>query len=213
MGDFQISKYYIGDDPLLNYTGDNGFRGSINFNDSSFGFNSGYLTEYSLSCSIGKIPESRASIKVFGDIGSGISSSGDAAHPPIQIPNQGSIKLITTGYQNNRVTNFSYTLRIDRKPIYKIGSPHPVQVDRAFPLLQEASFDMDVNDHEVLRIHEYLIKPQQQEVRITLNNPIDNTLIQSISMPKARLLSNTVKSSSDGMMTLSLSYKGYINKK
>ena len=61
--------------------------------------------------------------------------------------------------------------------------------------------------------HEYLIKPQQQEVRITLNNPIDNTLIQSISMPKARLLSNTVKSSSDGMMTLSLSYKGYINKK
>jgi hypothetical protein len=213
VGNFSISKYYIGQETLLNYTGESPISGSINFNDSSFGFESGYLTEYGVSAGIGQIPESSASIVVYGDIGSGINAYGTESHPAIQIPNQGSISLNATGYQSNRITNFSYTMRIDRTPLYKIGSPYPVQVDRAFPILQEATFSLEVDDYEVARMREYLIKPKQQKIILEFKNPIDSSKIESFEIGKARLLSQSIDSSSDDMLTVNLTYRGYINKK
>ncbi|NDG53100.1 MAG: hypothetical protein EBY39_08775 [Flavobacteriia bacterium] len=213
VGNFNIQKYYIGEDPLLNYTGDAPISGSINFNGSSFGFESGYLTEYSMSAGIGQIPESSASIVVYGDIGAGIDAYGTQSHPEIQIPNQGSISLNAAGYQSNRITSFSYTMRVDRTPIYKIGSPYPVQVDRSFPLLQEASFSIEVDDYEVARMREYLLKPKQQKIIIEFSNPINSAKIESFEINKARLLAQSINSSSDDMLSVNLTYRGYINKK
>ncbi len=212
-GNFSISKYYIGQENLLNYTGDNHISGSINFGDKSFGFATGYLTDYSISCSIGAIPTARASISVFGDLGSGISASGNNAHPAIQIPNQGSISLNASGYKTNRITNFSYTLRVDREPIYKIGSPYPVQVDRKFPLVQQASFSVEVDDFEITKMREYLIKPRQQDLTISFANPINDNNIDTFVLKDARLLSQGMQSSSDGITKVELNYAAYINKK
>lgn len=213
VGNFSIGKYYIGRDPLLDYIGDSPISGSVNFNNKSFGFSSGYLTEYSLECSIGTIPKAQASIQVFGNIGSGINASGMAKHPDIQIPNQGSIVLNTTGYENNRITNFNYSLSIGRSPVYKIGSPYPVQVDRKFPLIETASFSMEVNDYEVVQLHEYLIKPRQQDLNISFYNPVNNNLIETITLEKARLLRHNLSSNSDNLMSVKLDYTAYINKK
>ena len=219
VGNFEISKYYIGQEPLLYYTGDSPISGSINFVNASlgkgqsFGFNSGYLTEYSLSAGIGRIPESTASIVVYGNIGSGINASGSQPHPKIEIPNQGSISLNASGYQTNRITDFSYSMRIDRSPVYKIGSPFPVQVDRAFPISQEATFSLEVHDFEINKIQEYLISPKQQNLIFDLQNPINSTSIETFSMNKARLLSQSITSRSDDVLTVSLRYISYINKK
>ena len=213
VGEFNISKYYIGEDPLLNYTGDHPVSGSINFQDKQFGFEDGYLTEYSINAGIGQIPTSSASIVVYGDMGSGIDASGNSSHPGIQIPNQGSISVNCNGYETNRVTDFSYNLRINRSPIYKIGSPFPVQVDRQFPIQQEASFSIDVSDYEVRKLKEYLISPKEHDLTISLNNPISSTEIQSFTIHKARLLSHSIQSSSDDLMTVNLTYNGYINKR
>lgn len=213
VGNFDISKYYIGQDPILNYTGDHAISGSINYQDKSFGFVDGYLTEYSISAGIGQIPSSSSSIVVYGDIGSGIDASGNQPHPDIQIPNQGSISLNCEHYQTNRVTEFSYTLRIDRNPIYKIGSPFPVQVDRQFPIIQEATFSIDVSDAEVSKIQEYLISPKQQDLFVKFNNPINDSEIETIHLRKARLLSQSVSSTSEDLMTINLLYSAYINKK
>ena len=196
VGNFNIDKYYIGQEPLLNYTGDSPISGSINYNNKSFGFNSGYLTDYNITCSIGSIPKSRATIAVYGNIGSGIDSSGRNPHPDIAIPNQGSISLSTP-----------------RSPLYKIGSPYPIQVDREFPISQDASFSVDVNDLEVSQIREYLLKPKQQTIEISLANPINESNIETITLKNARLLSQSIDSDSDGMLTIQLNYKSYINKK
>ena len=213
VGNFQVNKYYIGRDPMLDYIGDSPISGSINFNNKSFGFNSGYLTEYNLSASIGSIPKSRSTIQVFGDIGSGINASGSNTHPNIEIPNQGSITMNTTGFRNNRITDFTYNLSIGRSPVYKIGSPFAIQVDRQFPLIETAKFSMDVNDHEVTKLYEYLIKPKQQDLTISIKNPINNNIIETITMEKARLINHTLSSESDNVMTLNISYTSYINKK
>lgn len=213
VGNFSIQKYYIGADPLLNYIGDNPISGSINFNNKSFGFSEGYLTSYELSCSVGTIPQSSAGIIVYGNIGSGINAFGTTPHPNVQIPNQGSISLNTTGYENNRITDFNYSLEIQRSPIYKIGSPYPVQVDRRTPLAQKLSISMDINEHEVVQLREYLIKPQQQDVTLKFNNPINNSTIESFTLNKARLVSNRINSNSDDMLTVNLNYEAYINTK
>ena len=149
---------------------------------------------------------------MYGNIGSGIDSSGRNPHPDIAIPNQGSISLNPTGYQTNRVTSFNYTLSTPRSPLYKIGSPYPIQVDREFPISQDASFSVDVNDLEVSQIREYLLKPKQQTIEISLANPINESNIETITL-NARLLSQSIDSDSDGMLTIQLNYKSYINKK
>ncbi len=213
VGNFTLNKYYIGREPLLDYIGDNPISGSVNFNDKSFGFNSGYLTDYSLSASIGSIPKANATIVVYGNIGSGISAEGSNPHPQIQIPNQGSITLDTTGYENNRITSFTYNLSVGRSPVYKVGSPFPVQVDRKFPLIETASFAMDINDHEIVRLHEYLIKPKQQNLNFSFFNPINDSLIERITMENARLISHSLSSDSDDVMTVNLNYTSYISKK
>jgi len=212
-GQFKISKYYIGQEPLLSYTGDNALSGSINFDDKSFGFSSGYLSDYSIACSIGSIPSATASIVVFGDIGSGINSSGTNPHPDIQIPNQGSISINCKGFETNRVTDFNYSLRTNRSPIYKMGSSYPVQVDRKFPLVQQASFTVEVDDFETRKMREYLIKPKQQDLTISFTNPVNDNAIESFVLKNARLLSESMSSSADGISKVQLNYSAYINKK
>lgn len=213
VGNFSIDKYYIGQEPLLNYTGDSHISGSINFDNKSFGFETGYLTNYSISCSIGSIPSARADIVVYGDIGAGIDASGLNPHPAIQIPNQGSISLNASGYQTNRITDFNYTFRVERSPLFKPGSPYPIQVDRKFPLVQQASFAIEVNDYEISRLREYLIKPKQQDLEIAFKNPINESSIDVFTLKKARLLNQSISSTSDGVMKVQLNYTAYINKK
>ena len=213
VGNFSISKYYIGKDSLLNYTGQDSFSASINYGDSSFGFQSGYLSEYSISAGIGQIPQSNASITTYGDFGSGISSEGTAPNPPIQIPNQGSITLNTDGYENNRVSSFSYTMRINREPLYQIGSVHPVQVDIQYPIFQEISVSMEINDYEVDNITSYLTSPKQKDISISFKNPINDHEIETFEIKKSRLLSQSISSSSDDVLSVDLVYNGYINKK
>jgi len=213
VGNFDVSRYYIGADPFLNYTGVNSFQGSVNYNDKSFGFNGGYLTEYGISAGVGQIPTSNVSIVVHGDIGAGVDAEGTNPHPTIQIPNQGSISLDCKGYQTNRVTSFSYNLRIDREPIYKIGQSAPVQVLRKCPMKQSASFEIECDDFEIQNIKEYLISPDQQDINISFANPINDALIETFTIKKARLLQQSLSSDGTDIMTVSLSYEGYMNTK
>ena len=213
-GNFQISKYFIGKEEVLRYVDGTPISGSINYGGNSFGFESGYLSEYSFSAGIGQIPESQIAISVFGDIGKGIEHPTNGPTPEIQIPNQGSIELNVDGYQNNRVTDFSYNIRIDKNPIYAIGSEFPVDVQTTFPITQQASFNIDVNDYEIDSIKSYLIKPKQiEDLRIILKNPINESVIDSFNIKNARLVSQSINSNSTDLLTVSLTYNGYINRK
>ena len=68
-GDFSINSTLVSEDFFLQFTGDHPFTGSIHHDRKYFGFYSGYITSHSVSCSVGQIPTTSTSIKVFGDIG------------------------------------------------------------------------------------------------------------------------------------------------
>lgn len=213
VGNFQISKYYIGKDILLQYTGKDPISGSINYNNKTFGFESGYLNEYSLSFGIGKIPTVDASIVVYGDIGSGIDAFGTEEHPEVVIPNQGSIEIDLDGYQTNRILDLSYNVRVDREPIYAIGSPFPVHVRRQMPMVQECTFNLEVHDYELNRIREYLSKPKAQDLSFTFKNPITDEPIQTFFLQDAKMTNQSMQSSVDDVLKINLTFTAYVNER
>ena len=212
IGNFSIQKYYIGDEPLLDYIDKTPIKGSINYGNKSIGFDNGFLTEYSFSAGIGQIPQAQASINVYGDLGQGITAEGNNLNPDIQIPNQGSILINAKDYETNRVSRFQYTIRINRNPLYKIGSTSPVQVDIQYPIFQEANLTFDFNDYEFTKFRDFIKKPYQQDLNIVLNNPIDNSRIETFTIKNARIVNHSIQSSSTDLVTVNVTYNGYINK-
>ena len=96
-GNFSVSRAFVSEDPFLNLTGDGpsfAFSGSVfyempniggtleNNRSGCFGFHSGYLNSYSISCGVGEVPSVNVGISVYGDLGPGIDArynGGDAA--------------------------------------------------------------------------------------------------------------------------------------
>jgi hypothetical protein len=62
-------------------------------------------------------------------------------------------------------------------------------------------------------MNEYLIKPSQQDIEISLSNPIDNSTIETFTIKNARLANQGLSSASEDLMSVNLQYIGYINKK
>ena len=101
---------------------------------------------------------------------------------------------------------------MDVSPIYAVGSAYPVQVDIVWPVEVTASFSLDVDEYEYSRLRKYLISPNVRDVAIKINDCFGKK-IQNYQIKSARLLSESMKSSVDGKMTVDLSYKSFYNKR
>lgn len=208
--DVSISRNLIYQDPILNYTGAVNMSGSINYNDDSYGFNSGYLETYSVNCAVGSIPKVSASISVYDEmVRFDKNNEGSVATPNIFIPNQGSITLTCDNSSTNRVVGFDYSVKISRKPIYSIGSLFPSEVI-TFPILEyTASVQIDVDDAFLQNAHSFLSQLQEKTVSFTIRSRDNATILQQLSLPKASLVSETLSSSADGGVKLTLNYIGH----
>ena len=80
-GNFSISRQMVGFDPLLetNVLGkysfdENNLSGVILYDDNrkGFGFKNGRINSYSISCSVGQIPEIQTDITVYGELGKNV---------------------------------------------------------------------------------------------------------------------------------------------
>ena len=66
--EFSFSRSMVSsDEPITQLLGDTGFNGGLTYNGKALGFESGYLSSYSVSFSINSIPNSEASIQVYGE--------------------------------------------------------------------------------------------------------------------------------------------------
>ena len=241
-GSFSINSVLVGQDFLLNLTGDNPFTGSIHYDNRHFGFSDGYITNHSVSCSVGQLPSTSTSIRVFGDIGGspdlleqeqedgainneegfglitedshglGYNASGDNSFPEIRLPNQGSIVIECNGTETDRVTSFNHSINIGVSPIYKVGSAYPVQVDVEWPIDTTTSFSLDIDKYKYQSLRKYLRSPTLKDISIKINDCFGD-IINEYSVNSARLISEDMSASTDGRMTVNLSYKSYYNKR
>ena len=204
-----FSRYLIYSDPILSLTGDSPTSGSINYNGQAYGFNSGFLTEYSVNCAVGSIPSVTAALSVYGALQSGINHSGSVAAPTIYIPNQGSITLTCDNSTTNRVVGFDYSIKINREPIYTIGSASPTEVIRDPIIEYRSSVQIDVDDAFLQNSTGFLSGRQNKTVTFTVKSKDNAQTLQQVTIPNASLVGETLASSADGGVKLTLNYVGH----
>ncbi len=201
IANFSINKYLLYNEPFLNFTGENkdrtakSFRGSLNYSNKKFGFLSGYLNSFNLSCSVGEIPTTTSDIVVYGDVGPSYNASGDLKAPFISVPQVKDIILNCSGSATNRVTSFDYSVNCQKQPIYTLyqsgysysgptgptsPSPNyiPSEVLSNLPIEINASFTLEVDDYTSKSLYNILNNDIDSSFSISINGTVfeDETL-------------------------------------
>jgi hypothetical protein len=203
-----ISRSLIYQDPLLNYTGDINASGSIHYENSSYGFKSGYMTDYLVNCAVGSIPKVTVNFDVFDHLINGSSALGSIAHPEIHIPNQGSMSITCDNTSSNRVVGFDYSIKKTTKPIYTIGSTLPAKVEFISPLDYSATVQIEIDDAFMKDSSTFFSGVEGKSISLSIKGR-DNVVIQNLTIPKASLISEQLSASADGILKLTLTYNGH----
>lgn len=104
-GNFSINSSLVSEDFFIQFLGDNPFTGSIHHGYEYFGFHSGYITNHTVSCSIGQIPSTSTSIRVFGDIGGSPNFVEKESDQFIVLDHDGFAFILEDSYYNKRNHN------------------------------------------------------------------------------------------------------------
>lgn len=155
-----LSRYLVNGDPILLLTG-NGYdytatrcSGGIVYNGKSFGFGTGYLSSFGINCSVGNVPQIQSSFDIYGNIGSGINTSGNAAAGSVFVPQVKNIIVTCNNSTTNRVKEFNIDFKCPKIPIYALNQNNaeiPVEVHNQYPIEVISSFTIDVDDYETKR--------------------------------------------------------------
>jgi hypothetical protein len=235
-GQFTIQRVLINEDTLLNLTGDNrAFSGVVSYNTygssntGSFGFHSGYLTSYSLSCDIGSLPTVSTDIAVYGDLGRGLLSASESAGAgsvsladnSIDPPNQGTISITCDELKtsSNRIVSINHEINCARQAIYALPvsasdtkAKYPVQVDLMYPVEQTTNITLEIDDYQTKNIYDYLTGVYTGDVTIDINGNNGTDLV-SFELENARLISESFSSAVDGSASVNMTFKKFINRK
>jgi hypothetical protein len=206
-----LSRNLLFNDPFLPYTGANHIvTGSLNYdNNASYGFESGYLTSYSVNCAVGSVPRVNTSLIVYDELRSGVNASG-GGRQTIYIPSQGSMTATCDNTTTNRVIGFDYALEVARKPYYTIGSETPIEVKYIPPIKYTASVQLEVDDVFLESGYSFLTAGKEEKtVSFSIKSRDQTVTMQSLTIPKASLISEELSASADGSVRLTLNYVGH----
>ena len=209
VGQLSISRNLIYIDPIFDYTSSSQVFGHIEYNNKGYGFSNGYLTEYMVNCAVGSIPKVSSNFVIFDEIVETSLGTSTLASPVIYIPNQGSISLTCDSSTTNRVVGFDYSIKVNRKPVYVLGSENPYEVVTFDNIEYTASVQIDVDDAFLQNSFNFLTSRENKTVSISIKDRTLNTTIQSLTIPKASLISESLSSSADGGVKLTLNYIGH----
>lgn len=234
-GNFSISRRMVGADPLIEKNSQGKYiydeaqiEGVILYDNDTkgFGFTKGRMSRYSVSCSVGDIPEIQTEITVYGSLGKDIATNQTTiASPPIKFPDQSSIRVTVSDFAIDAISDFSYSRAINTTPIYALpkgtvfdwsvgtaGTKNldPIQIDTQYPIETDINFTIIADEYEIREIKDRIQAAPKSNVSIEIfdaQSPTD--IINSYVGENVRLISESIGSTVDGQMTISLTYKGY----
>lgn len=206
-----MNRSLIYSDPVLGYTGDLPCSGIFTKNGIKYGFSSGYLENYAISCSVGQIPSSSSSFSIFGRIQSGLAEQASVPHPEIFIPSPKSIFVSNDFAETNRVVGFDYSINIPRKAAYSVNSIDPNYVFVNGPRKISASISYDVGGFLPMDIDFFVSKIFAPSFNVIINNRASPSVVSSFRVENAQIISQQINSSADSPQTLNLEYEGYLD--
>ena len=234
-GNFSVSRRMVGADPLIqkNLQGkyiydETPIVGVILYDNDTkgFGFTKGRMSRYSVCCSVGDIPEIQTEITVYGSLGKNVSKNQTPiTPPPVKYPDQSSMRVTVSDFTTDAISDFSYSRAINTVPVYALpkgdladwnaGSAgtknlDPIQIDTQYPIEVDINFTIIADEYEIREIKDRIQSAPKSDVSIEIfdaQSPTD--IINSYEGENVRLISESIGSTVDGEMTISLTYKGY----
>lgn len=205
-----ISRHLIYDDPLLDYTGASSMTGNIRYNNLSYSFSSGYLTNYSVNCAVGSVPKVNASLIVLDELTSSseVSSEVGSSISNIYIPSQGSISITCDNSTTNRVIGFDYSITANRKPHFSIGQESAVDIELIPPLEYAVQVQIEVDESQPQGAFNFLNNRENKTLSFDIDGRGGDD-IQALTVPNATLVSESLSASDNGSAVLNLNYIGH----
>lgn len=181
-----LSRFLVNSDPILQLTGD-GYNylaascsGGIVYNGKSFGFGTGYLNSFGINCSVGNIPQIQSTFDVYGNIGSGINTSGNAVAGSVFVPQVKNILVTCNQSTTNRVKEFTIDYKCPKIPIYALSETSaevPIEVHNQFPIEVISSFTIDVDDYETRRSFDILSNSNLNSLSVSIRGAVLNDIV------------------------------------
>ena len=234
-GNFSIARKMVSADPLLETNSfgqyildEREIEGVILYDNDTkgFGFTKGRISRYSVNCSVGEIPDIQVDITVYGSLGKDVAASATTkTHPPIRYPDQSSMRVTVSDFTIDAISDFSYSRAINTQPVYGLPKGNlsdwnnaqagtknldPIQIDTQYPIETDINFTIIADDYEIREIKDRIQAAPKSDVSIEIfdaQSPTD--IINSFVGKNVRLISESVNSSTEQEMSISLTYKGY----
>jgi len=201
-----IQKYLSPNDLILNFTGTTAISGGLFYNSSStsFGFTSGYLNSFSVSCAVGNFPSLSADFSLYGNVGSGLISTTASQTGTLKVVRPKDILIECDGTGTNRIESFTYNVECNRQAFYLPTGSSPMEVVTSRPYKVTAQFSLGIDDYESKRLFDYIIDSNKRNISITIGS------LATFTMSNMELIGETINSSAtdDAMMTLN--YQGFL---
>ena len=212
-----------GDDPFYQFTGDQGFNGYIlkgktseqpNYN---FSFQSGYLSSYSTSWSVGSLPQISANIDVFSEAGrlhldeipTSIIDTTQTSSKSIPDPGTVDISLMDD-LSSNRLMSYSIDVACDREPMFFLGSRYASFVNLISPVVINCSFEIAVDDYVAGRVSQYPCDTTKRDLIINIKEHNTDNVLRTYNFPDLQLSAENYQVGVQGNAVVSSNYVGYI---
>ena len=197
---------------MQNFTGDLAFSGVVNHGTKNFIFTEGYLETYSVSCSIGEIPQVSTSSVIYGEFGTGTLVDVPADNYPstLNIPSYSSMEINLDTFNTNRVSSFDVNIATPRVPLYVVGSDVPTGVIAGTPVEVNVNFALEPDDYEIKNMR---LVPDQtvfQNTVITLKKNNSNATLLEYSFNNMLLTSESFQGGVDANATVNFNLRSFI---
>jgi hypothetical protein len=233
VGQVQLTSYFLSHDHFIDKTGDVGFNGYLLENNSNiadnFSFTSGYLAQYSHTCSVGDIPQINANMVVFGKIGKIPTTAGEMLDDspshltdiqnnagttyPLRVIAPGSIEIdFKDELTTNRVNSYSISVTSNRNPLYVLGKRYPASVELTYPVEVQCNFNMDItrDNFAINNNFDSPCTPNSGDLTITVKDYHTNEIVNQYHLPNLRLTDQSYNVGAGANANVSLTYKTYL---
>jgi hypothetical protein len=211
VGKVSLSRSLIYADPVLSFTGDSCFSGVFSYGSNQYGFESGYLSDYSVSCSVGQVASVSCGFSVYGEMKSGAAVQTGVSHPGIFVPSPRSIQISNDYGNSNRIKSFDYSLSIPRKARYSVGpNLFPDSVESNGSITISASANFDVGGFSFLDLNNFVRYVSAPNFTIYIKNRDLSQTLMTLPVSNAQIVGQQIESSVDAPLSITLQYQGYI---
>ncbi len=203
----KISKPYLGQDRLQEFTGINNLSGQFIYGTNALDFNQGIISSYSISADTQSSPKISVSMKIFGDFKPATTIQAGASDYGFQNLGPEST-FINVENRTSILTNFSYKVDFKVKPTYEISSIKSTTSKILSPIEYSASANMLMDEQEFVDITG-LMESEDFDRNVTFNIQDENSIpLNTYNIPNASIKSQSASVAAGDLVKMSVTYKG-----